>query len=103
MISPVEQFGTIGRTQDFSIMKHQEDTKVSAQQVLIESTVEKNTQDKVNQVRTADDTQMTQNRFDAKEEGKNAYQSDGGKQRKNQKEPDGKVVLKGVSSFDMKI
>lgn len=104
-ISPVEQLGSIGRTQDFSILKQQEDMKEAGTQTMIQTQVEKNTENKLSQVRDADHSEMTNKKFDAKDKGDNQYFGDGGKDRKKQKGngPDGRVVLKGNSSFDMKI
>ena len=42
--------------------------------------------------------------FDAREKGNGHYAGDGGRnRRKEEKEKDGKVVLKGRGGFDMKI
>ena len=104
-ITPLEQFGTIGRTQDYSIIKHQEDTKVSNEQTNIQVQVEKRADEKLNQVRSADDAQLNEKKFDAKEKGSNEYVGDGGRRRKKtaDKQADGKVILKSTQSFDMKI
>lgn len=104
-ITPLEQFGTIGRTQDYSIIKHQEDTKVSAEQTNIQQQVEKKADERLNQVRSADDTQLNEKKFDAKEKGSNEYTGDGGRGRKKtaDQHKDGKVILKSTQSFDMKI
>ncbi|MBD5533358.1 MAG: hypothetical protein HDQ98_14370 [Lachnospiraceae bacterium] len=104
-ITPLEQFGTIGRTQDFSIMKHQEDMKASNEQANIQIQVEKQADEKLNQVRSADDAQLNEKKFDAKEKGSNEYAGDGGQARKKKsdKQVDGKVILKSTQSFDMKI
>lgn len=104
-ITPLEQFGTIGRTQDFSIMKQQEDMKASNEQANIQIQVEKQADEKLNQVRSADDAQLNEKKFDAKEKGNNEYAGDGGRARKKtaDKQVDGKVILKSTQSFDMKI
>jgi len=41
-ITPLEQYGTIGRTQDFSTIKQQEENKMLGSQTVIQSQVEKN-------------------------------------------------------------
>ncbi len=49
---------------------------------------------------------MTQKKDDAKEKGKGQYSGDGGKHRKKDQDSDdidGKVILKGIGRFDMKI
>lgn len=104
-ITPLEQFGTIGRTQDYSIIKQQEDTKASTEQANIQVQVEKKADEKLNQVRSADNAQLNEKKFDAKEKGSNEYAGDGGRRRKGtaDQQADGKVILKGTQSFDMKI
>ena len=54
------------------------------------------------QVVHADETLFKEERFDAKEKGRNGYAGDGGKRRKKAK-GDGKVVAKSEGGFDMKI
>ncbi len=104
-ITPLEQLGTIGRTQDFSMIKQQEENKMLGNQTVIQSQVEKNVENRLTQVRQADHSEMLDKKFDAKEKGDNQYAGDGGKGRKKtpDKHVDGKVVLKGAGSFDMKI
>lgn len=104
-ISPIEHLGTIGRTQDFSVMKQQEDVKAAGSQTIIQTQIEKHTEERLTQVRQADHSEMTEKKFDAKEKGDNQYAGDGGRNRKrpSDKTADGKVVLKSSSSFDIKI
>lgn len=104
-ITPLEQFGTIGRTQDFSILKQQEDTKASTEQAHIQIQVEKRADEKLNQVRSGDNAQLNEKKFDAKEKGSNEYAGDGGRGRKktDDQKSDGKVILKRTQTFDMKI
>ena len=54
------------------------------------------------QVVHSDETIFKEDRFDAKEKGKNSYAVDGGKKRKSTKQ-DGKIVMKTEGGFDMKI
>lgn len=104
-ITPLEQYGTIGRTQDFSIIKQQEDAKAALDQMNLQVSAEKDANDKMSQVRTADNAQMNGKKFDAKEKGDNEYTGDGGRGRKKtaEKRTEGKVLLKKMKSFDMKI
>lgn len=62
----------------------------------------KKEQQRAKQVVNADETIFKENRFDAKEKGRNEYSGDGGKHRKKFK-GDGKVVAKSVGGFDIKI
>lgn len=104
-ITPMEQYGTIGRTHDFSIQRTQELSRESAMLTNIADSNEKTAEKKLTTVRTADETGILDKRFDAKEKGSNEYYGDGGNGRKkeNAEEKDGKVVIKGCGSFDMKI
>ncbi|MCM1538345.1 MAG: hypothetical protein NC254_08105 [bacterium] len=104
-ITPLEQYGTIGRTQDYSIIKQQEDTKVSTEQANIQLQVEKKADEKLNQVRSGDNAELNEKKFDAKEKGSNQYAGDGGKGKKKTagQLKDGRVILKSTQSFDMKI
>ncbi|MCM1102793.1 MAG: hypothetical protein NC409_01705 [Clostridium sp.] len=104
-ITPLEQYGTIGRTQDYSIIKQQEDTKVSTEQANIQLQVEKKADEKLNQVRSGDNAELNEKKFDAKEKGSNQYAGDGGKGKKKTADQlkDGRVILKSTQSFDMKI
>lgn len=104
-ITPLEQFGTIGRTQDYSILKQQEDTKAAVEQANIQVKAEKQADEKLNQVRSADNAQLNEKKFDAKEKGSNEYAGDGGRGKKKSadKQTDGKVILKRTQTFDMKI
>ena len=104
-ITPVEQIGSINRTQDFSIMKHQEDFKPIVDQVNIQGKIEKDVNEKLTQVRQADNADKNEKKFDAKDKGDNQYYGDGGKNRKksNGQKDAGRVVLKNGGSFDMKV
>ena len=104
-ISPLEQLGSIGRTQDFSVIKQQEDAKEYAQQTVLQTQVDKHAEERLTQVSKTDRSEMAEKKFDAKEKGDNQYYGDGGRRRKQSKETDldGKVMLKGHGSFDIKI
>ncbi len=55
----------------------------------------------VHRVNQREQAMNRQKKFDAKEKGSNEYRGDGGRGRKQEKrEADGKVLLKGVSTFD---
>lgn len=103
-ISRVEIQGQITRAQDFTTVKHNEDNKGFVDQTNFHRQFEQNVETKLRQVHQGDKAENEGKRFDAKEKGNGSYSGDGGSKRKKQeKEPDGKVILKGQSSFDMKI
>lgn len=93
---------TISRAQDYSIIKHNEDNKGMFAQTIISQDVQKNTEQRIREVHSSDDPDWHENKPDAKEKGNAEYFGDGGKRRKGAKQQD-RVVIKGRSSFDMKI
>lgn len=94
----VEMQGQITRAQDFTTIKHQEDHKGMVDQSNVATEITKQTEQKTNRVNRGDQSEFHQQKHDAKEKGKNEYYGDGGKNRKKheQREEDGKVLLKGV-------
>lgn len=103
-ISRVELQGQITRAQDFTNIKHNEDTHASVQQSQIMKSNDKAVELKLHQVNDAEHTENRQKKFDAKEKGSNQYEGDGGQKRKKEAEEDGKVIVKGAKPvFDFKI
>lgn len=98
----VELQGQITRAQDFTTIKHQEDTKGMVDQTNFGQQVVKQVEKQVQRVNEREGAHNRQKKHDAKEKGSNEYYGDGGRNRKQEKkEPDGKVLLKGVSTFDV--
>ena len=97
------ELGTIARSQDYTTIKQNEDNKNIAQQSVLIQDREKEDTQKTKQVNQSDNAEWQQKKFDAREKGSNSYEGDGGSKRKKEKEPDGKVILKGRSGFDIKI
>lgn len=103
-ISRVEIQGQITRAQDFTNIKHNEDNKGAVEQAQITDNSDRAVELRLHHVNSSQNADNMQKKMDAKEEGSNQYQGDGGKNRKNKKEPDGKVIVKGKpSGFDLKI
>lgn len=104
-ISRIELQGQITRAQDFTNIKHNEDQHSNVQQSVISRQSGKAAELKLHHVNDSEETQNYQKKFDAKEEGSNQYQGDGGGQRKKKRPPeDGRVVVKGPThGFDLKI
>ena len=103
-IGPVEMNGTIGRMQDMSILKQNEENKPVLDQNNFQNTFHKEVENKFSQVQHADDTENTKYQYDAKEKGNGQYNDSRKKKRK--KKEDGKsdkVIIKGQSHFDIKI
>ncbi|MGN0376050.1 MAG: hypothetical protein ACI4ED_00285 [Suilimivivens sp.] len=103
-ISRVELQGQVTRAQDFTTIKQQEDNKGLVDQTNYQRKVDRNVDVKAHQVQQGDRTENEGKRFDAKEQGNGTYYGDGGRRRKKEeKDKDGRVVLKNHSSFDIKI
>lgn len=103
-ISRVELQGQLTRAQDFTTIKHNEDNKAAVDQTNFQRQFDQSVDNKLRQVHQGDQAENEGRKFDAKEKGNGTYSGDGGRGRKKEdKEKDGKVVLKGHSSFDIKI
>ena len=98
----VEMQGQITRAQDFTTVKHNEDTKGLVDQSNFGQQVTRQVERQVQRVNQREKAENRQKKFDAKEKGSNEYHGDGGQGKKRKKqEADGKVLLKGVSTFDV--
>lgn len=98
----VEMQGQITRAQDFTTVKHNEDAKGLVDQSNFGQQMTKQVEKQTQRVNERDRAENRQKKFDAKEQGSNEYHGDGGQHRKREKkEPDGKVLLKGVSTFEI--
>lgn len=100
-IRPIEFSGTVQRTQDVSTIKQNEDQKPLHDQSNFQQKVQKNTEHLTQEVSNKDNADQNQQKFDAKEKGKNQYSRQEQKRRKKE-EPKGKVKLKN-QGFDIKI
>lgn len=93
---------TLTRTQDYTAIKQNEDNKPFVNQTTIGQQVQKDTEQRMKEVRSSDNADWHSKKFDAKDKGANEYSGDGGKKRQQ----DGKheqVVVKGHQGFDMRI
>ena len=103
-ISRVELQGQVTRAHDFTNIKHNEDNKGAVDQSNFQQQFHQTVEARARQVIQGDRTENEGKNFDAKEKGNGRYAGDGGKHRKKEeKERDGKVVLKGRGGFDIKI
>lgn len=103
-IGQIEIQGQITRAQDFTNIKHHEDTRSTVEQAVTVEKTAKQAEDQVNKVNKKQQPENHNKKYDAKEKGSNEYSGDGGRRRekkeKEKAEPDGKVLLKGVGDFD---
>ena len=98
----VEMQGQITRAQDYTMLKHNDDTKGMVEQANFGQQMTKQVEKQVKRVNKGEQPEYHERKFDAKDKGSNEYHGDGGKNRKGlKKESDGKVLLKGVSTYDV--
>ncbi len=90
------------RTQDYTTIKQNEDNKALVDQSNFSQQMNKQSEQLTRQVNSSDHADWYNQKQDAKEKGRNEYQGDGGRNRRQKKEPD-RVVLKERGGFDMKI
>lgn len=106
-IGQIEIQGQITRAQDFTAIKHNEDTRAHVEQANAGEQVSKQADNQVNRVNQKQQPDNQNKKYDAKEKGSNEYSGDGGRNRskkeEKQKEADGKVLLKGVGDIDFSL
>lgn len=95
---------TIARAQDYTTIKHNEDNKALVDQTVIGQQAEKTATQRANSVTDTEDAQWQEKQHDARDKGSNEYTGDGGSRRRRPgNKEQGRVVVKGRDSFDMKI
>ena len=108
-LGQIELNHAMTRIQDYSTQKHNEDLKGVVQQSQAQDKFNKELNQDIRQVVKTDQTeyqnktQYQNKKFDASEKGSNQYFGDGGKQKKKEDNPDGKVIVKKKSGFDIRI
>lgn len=93
---------SMARSQDYTVIKQNEDNKAATMQMTMGEQEDKALKQRAKQVLETEETKWQQKKFDAKEKGDNQYSSDGGKNRKKTEQ----VVVKGQpqpKGFDVKI
>lgn len=104
MITPVQLNAVISRSQDVTNLKQNEDNKGLVDNQNFQTHFNKEVDTHIKTVHEADNAENMKKRYDAKDKGDNEYEGDGGKNRKQKKNPaDGKVFVKKTSGFDMKV
>lgn len=93
---------SLTRTQDYTTIKHNEDNKGLVNQANIGQQIQKDTEQRAKEVRSGDNAEWHERKFDAKDKGDNEYNGDGGKRRKREEKTE-QVIVNGHRSFDIKI
>lgn len=106
-INRIEIQGQITRAQDYTTIKHNQDNKGMVDQTNFQSQFHKAVDNKMTQVHHGENTENENKRFDAKDKGNGQYTGDGGSKRRKDSEkeqfPEGRVALKNMGGFDIKI
>ena len=103
-LGPIELNVTVTRVQDYTTIKHNEDMRPNIQQMDISQQTIKEADHKVTFVEQKEELNNEQKKQDAKEQGKNKYMGDGGKNRPGSKIPkEGTVIKKEQGGFDFRI
>lgn len=102
-IRPVDLNGMMQRTQEVGTLKAHEDNRPMTEQQNLAATFDKKLEHETHKINKADQSQKEEEKFDAREEGKGQYFSQGQKNKK--KEETGKVINKNMPTggFDIKI
>lgn len=105
-ITPLGYQAMIGRTNDVSIIKQNEDSKPVMEQHNIQTQQVKQEHALTHKIAKSQEKENDNFRYDAKEKGNGTYQGQEQKKKKQQKETkeSEKVILKGQTNrFDIKI
>lgn len=105
IVRPVVIQGTVQNSQNMTSVKHGENAKPMVEQANIAVSTQKEVKLKSENVIKKDDVDKGNEKFDAKEKGKNEYYSVKVKKKKQDMSSNTEcsVMVKGMSSFDVKI
>lgn len=105
IVRPVVIQGTVQNSQNMTSVKHGENAKPMVEQANIAVSTQKEVKLKSENVIKKDDVDKGNEKFDAKEKGKNEYYSVKMKKKKQDMSSNtkGSVMAKDMSSFDVKI
>ena len=99
----IEIQGQITRAQDFTTIKHHEDTRGMVEQANVSEQFSKVIENQMTKVYRGDKSEYQNKKFDAKEKGSNEYEGRRNKKKKAKEKNSGKVSVKTMGGFDMKI
>ena len=103
-LNPIEITGSVNRANDMYLMRNQNENKMFVDNTPMLHNVEKHVDDKSKKVVESDNADMFQEKFDAKEKGKNSYFSNRKENKKeDEKDKDGVVIVKNRGGFDISI
>lgn len=104
-IGLVELHGQVTRAQDYTTVKHNEDSKGMVEQANVGQQITKQVEKQVSRVNKGQQPEYHEKKFDAKDKGSNEYHGDGGRKKKKKpgENPDGKVLMKKADHIDFSV
>lgn len=102
-VAPVFYNGMISSTPELTNIRIADDAKAAAVQLNSEAEVQQEAEEHVNQVRTKDNADGTENDSDASGGSNNQYSGDGGARRRQKRDSFGKVIKKQQGGFSISI
>lgn len=102
-IRPIDFNGMVQRTNDISTLKQQQDAKPLQDQSNISQNVNKNVEHMTRNVIKKDNADYAEQKYDAKEKGKNQYVKIDLKRKKKEENPENSHSNRTSKGFDMKI
>jgi len=104
MITPLETNGIVSHTQDLHIIKHNEDSRNDINYQQAQTIVDNREDENSRMVISSRESDRTDTRHDAREEGKNKYTDLRNKNKKKPEIPEeGMVMKKFAGGFDLRI
>lgn len=104
MITPIMANGVVAQTQNVNLINHGDDSKNQVTYQNTQAVVESQREEAHNTVIASQDSNNTDTRHDASEEGRNKYFNNRGETKKKKPDTFGQVVKKkGGSGFDISI
>lgn len=104
MITPIMANSIVAQTQNVSAINHGEESKGQLINENSQNVIETKQEEQHSTVVASEDSNKTDTRHDASEEGKNKYFNNRNDKKKNKQDPFGAVVKKkGASGFDISV
>ena len=101
-MKPVELTGIVNRTPDYAQLRQNEEQRPVMEQTMFQTQFDKQVERNSDTVVKKHDSEWKNEKFDAKEKGKNKYFGSSGKKKEN-KEEDDKSDKSRHTSFDVRI
>lgn len=97
MITPIEMYTMVPKSQEASNIRHAEQAKDASQQAGITQQINKQAEDNTRRTVRMTETDNPEYRYDAKERGNNEYSSNGERKKKEKREEEQKQIPENKS------